>query len=58
MIKVVLAFIFLAVVFGFSIQTVRSMTGKERWALTKTVIYATVCSLLALATMSLIVILF
>lgn len=58
MIKMLLAFVFLAIVFGFGIQTVRTMTGKEKWALTKTVAYATICSLLAVAAMVLIVILF
>ncbi len=58
MIKVLMAFLFLAVVFGFAIETVRKMTGKEKWALTKTVGYATICSLLAIAVMVLIVIIF
>lgn len=58
MTKMILAFIFLAVVFGFTIQTIRSMSGKEKWALTKTIAYATLCSLLAVAAMIFIVILF
>ncbi len=34
------------------------MTGKEKWALTKTAGYAILCSLLAVATMTLIVVIF
>ncbi len=58
MIKVILAFVFLAVVFGFAINTVRTMTGKEKWHLTKTLGYATLCSLLAIVVMMFIVVLF
>ncbi len=58
MIRILLVFVFLAIVFGFTIKTVRQMTGKEKWALTKTVGYAIICSLLAVATMIFIVILF
>lgn len=58
MIKVILAFVFLSVVFGFVISTVRTMTGKEKWVLTKTVSYAILCALLAIAVMISIVIVF
>ncbi len=58
MIRILLVFVFLAIVFGFTIKTVRQMTGKEKWALTKTAGYAIICSLLAVATMIFIVILF
>lgn len=58
MIRILLTFIFLAVVIGFGIKTVRQMTGKEQWALTKTVGYAILCSSIAIALMILIVIIF
>ncbi len=58
MIRILLVFVFLAIVFGFTIKTVRQMTGKEKWALTKTAGYAIICSLLAVVTMIFIVILF
>ena len=58
MAKVILAFIFLSVVFGFVISTVRSMSGKEKWVLTKTVSYAILCALLAIAVMISLVVLF
>jgi hypothetical protein len=58
MIRVLLTFVILAVLFGFAIKTVRQMTGKDKWALTKTAGYAILCSLLAVAAMIFIVILF
>ncbi len=58
MIRILLVFVFLAIVFRFAIKTVRQMTGKEKWALTKTASYAILCSLLAVATMTLIVVIF
>ncbi len=56
--KIVFTFIVLATLIGLSINSVRKMTGKEKWALTKTIAYAIICSLLAIATMLSIVILF
>lgn len=58
MIKFLLTFIILAVIIGFGIKMVRQMTGKERWALTKTIGYATICSLLAITVMTFIVLIF
>ncbi len=58
MIKILATFIFLSVAFGFTLHTVRLMTGKEKWALTKTISYAILCALLAIAVMIFIVILF
>jgi hypothetical protein len=58
MIKVVLAFIILAVLIHFGIISWRKMAGKERWALTKTVSYSIIVSLLAIVVMMFIVVLF
>ena len=58
MIRLWLAFIVFAVVIHFGISTWRKMGGKERWSLTKTAFYSTMVSLLALAVMTGIVILF
>ena len=58
MIKILLAFVILTAVIAFAVKTVREMTGKEKWALTKTLGYAIICSLLALAVMISIVVLF
>jgi hypothetical protein len=58
MIKILLTFIFFTTVIAFAIKKVRQMTGKETWALTKTVSYAILVSSLAFAVMISIVILF
>ncbi len=58
MIRIILAFAILAMLIHFGITAWRSMTGKERWSLTKTVSYSIVVSLLTIAVMTLIVILF
>ena len=58
MIKLLFTFAFLTAVIAFAIKTVRQMTGKEKWALTKTIGYAIVVSSLAFAAMIAIVILF
>jgi hypothetical protein len=58
MIRIILAFIILSALIHFGITGWRSMTGKERWTLTKTVSYSIIVSLLAIVAMTLIVILF
>ncbi len=58
MIKILLTFVFFTAVIAFAIKTVRQMTGKEKWALTKTLGYAIICSSLAFAAMVALVILF
>ncbi len=58
MIRVILAFAILAALIHFGITGWRSMTGKERWSLTKTVSYSIIVSLLAIVVMMFIVILF
>lgn len=58
MIKILLTFIILTAAISFAIKTVRQMTGKEKWALTKTLGYATIVSSLAFAAMIAIVIIF
>jgi hypothetical protein len=58
MIKILLAF---AVIFGlifFGIKAVREMTGLEQWALTKYLTYSILCSLLAIAVLISIVVVF
>jgi len=58
MINVVLAFV---VVFGsifFGIKSIREMTGMEQWALTKYLGYSILCSLLAIAVLISIVVIF
>lgn len=58
MIRLWLVFTILAVLIHFSIVSWRALSGKERWGLTKTLGYSILCSLLAVAVMTLIVILF
>ena len=58
MIKLVLAFVILAVIIHFGITSWQKMSGKDRWSLTKSLFYSIIVSLLALAVMTAIVILF
>jgi hypothetical protein len=58
MIRLWLIFGIIWAVFFFGITAFRNMSGKDKWALTKTLAYSTLCSLLALATMVVIVVLF
>jgi hypothetical protein len=58
MIKLYLAFIFLFGVFFFGITAFRKLSGKEQLALTKLIAYSIICSVLAIAGMMTIVILF
>ena len=58
MIRLWLTFICLAVAIHFAISCWRSMTGKEKMSLTKTALYSTMVSLLTLAVLTTIVIIF
>lgn len=58
MIRVLVAFLALAVVFGFGIQLFRNLTKRQKWRLTKIAAYSILCSVLALAVLISIVILF
>jgi hypothetical protein len=58
MIRVFLAFFVLVAVFWFGIAAFRKTTGKEKWQLTKIAAYSILCSVLALAILISIVILF
>jgi hypothetical protein len=58
MIRLWLVFGILAILIHFGITAWRKMEGKERWSLTKTAFYSILVSLLALAVMTVIVILF
>jgi hypothetical protein len=58
MIRLWLVFGILAILIHFGITAWRKMEGKERWSLTKTAFYSIIVSLLALAVMTVIVILF
>jgi hypothetical protein len=58
MIRLWLAFAVFAAIIHFGITAWRKMEGKERWSLTKTAFYSIIVSLLTLAVMTVIVILF
>lgn len=58
MIRLWLAFIIFAVLIHFGITVWRKMERKEQWSLTKSLFYSIIVSLLALAAMTAIVILF
>ena len=58
MIRLWLVFGILAVLIHLGITAWRKMEGKDRWSLTKTAFYSIIVSLLALAVMTAIVVLF
>ena len=58
MIRLWLMFAVLFAGFYFGIPAFRNLKGKEKWDLTKTLVFSLVCSLLAVGAMILIVVLF
>jgi hypothetical protein len=58
MIRLWLAFAIFAVLIHFGITAWRKMEGKEQWALTKSIGYSIIVSLLAVLAMAVIVVLF
>jgi hypothetical protein len=58
MIRLWLVFAVLFAGFYFGIPTFRQMKGKEKWDLTKTLLFSLLCSLLAVVVMVAIVVLF
>jgi hypothetical protein len=58
MIKLWLVFVVFVILTHFSIVAWRSLSGKEQWALTKTIGYSIIVVLLAMLAMALLVFLF
>lgn len=58
MIKIIFAFVVLCILFFFGIKLAQKMSGKEALALTKIVGYSILCSVLSIAVLVGIVILF
>jgi hypothetical protein len=58
MIRLWLVFLIIFAVFYVGIPTFLQLTKREKWSVAKLVMYSLVCTLLAVATMTLIVILF
>jgi len=58
MIKIVLGFLLVFSAFFFGIKTVREMTGKDRWALTKLIAYSIICAVLTVSALVIFVLTF
>ena len=58
MVKILVTFISLFLIFFFGIDIFRKMTGKEKISLTKWLGYSTLCTLLAIIAATLIVLIF
>ena len=58
MIKMVLIWLLLATAIGFGILGFRKLGGLEKWQLTKTAVYATMCSLVAVVLLGIFVAVF
>jgi hypothetical protein len=58
MIRVILIWLMLSVAVGIGITAFRSLSGSEKWELTKIVAYATMCSLVAVVLLGILVVLF
>lgn len=58
MFRIILAFLFVFGLFYFGIDAVRNMTGKEKWSLTKTILYSIMCAVLTILLLALFVITF
>lgn len=58
MIKTLLVFVCISLVFAFAIYMYREMTGKERWEVIKIVGYASICSLFSLVFLAALVVAF
>jgi hypothetical protein len=58
MIRLWLVFFVIFALFYVGIPTFHALTGREKWAVTKVALYSLLCSLFAVGTMILIVILF
>jgi hypothetical protein len=58
MIKMLMTFVFLFVIFFTGIELFRKMTGKEKWEVAKTTIYSVSVALLVIVFLTLVVVLF
>lgn len=58
MVRMILVWFILTVFVGAGIAAWRQLSGKEQWQLTKTIVYATMCSLVAVVALSFIVVMF
>lgn len=58
MIRIWLGFAILFAVFYFGLPALRHMTGKEKWNLTKTILFSILCTVLTIITITIFVFLF
>jgi hypothetical protein len=58
MARMILVWFILSVAIGAGIAAWRQLSGKEQWQLTKYIVYATICSLVAVVALSFIVVMF
>ena len=58
MARMILVWFILTVAVGAGIAAWRQLSGKEQWQLTKTIAYATMCSLMAVVALSFLVLMF
>lgn len=58
MVKIILGFLLVFAAFYVGIDTFRGLTGKEKWVLTKTLLYSIMCASAAIGSIALIVFLF
>ena len=58
MARMILVWFILSVAVGAGIAAWRQLSGKEQWQLTKTIAYATMCSLVAVVALAFLVLMF
>jgi hypothetical protein len=58
MIRMILAFIVVFLIFFFGIKMFTQLSGKEKWALTKLFAYSLVCAIITIMFLASIVVLF
>jgi len=58
MVKIILGFLAVFFFFYIGIDVFRQLTGKEKWVLTKTLLYSIMCASAAIGLIALIVVLF
>jgi len=58
MLKILLSWLLLTLVITYGIVQFRKLNSLEKWQLTKTTAYATICSLVAVALLCIVVVVF
>lgn len=56
--KIILGFLGIFILFYIGIDAFRQLTGKEKWVLTKSIIYSIMCASVAIGLIALIIFLF